>query len=92
MSLISYFTLQSPLFSSEISLDLYLLVAVVFANIVLAFLLARRANGPELTEPKPTTSVAQKAEEVTGKLFCINCGAELPPQSKFCSSCGTSQT
>jgi hypothetical protein len=67
MSLISYTTLQIPLFSSEISIDLYLLVAVVFANIVLAFLLARRARSAKLTEPKPAPS-EQIRRSLTGLL------------------------
>jgi hypothetical protein len=24
--------------------------------------------------------------------FCINCGSEIPPRSKFCGKCGASQT
>jgi ribosomal protein L40E len=26
-----------------------------------------------------------------GTQFCINCGAELPPKSKFCNKCGSAQ-
>lgn len=44
-------------------------------------------------QPKVT-----KAEQVdskkagSGKLFCIECGKELPSGSKFCNGCGTKQT
>ena len=36
---------------------------------------------------------AKKAEKLTsGKNFCIECGNELTPKSKFCNNCGTKQS
>jgi ribosomal protein L40E len=34
--------------------------------------------------------VSVKVTNVTSK-YCINCGAEIPPDSKFCKQCGSSQ-
>lgn len=33
--------------------------------------------------------VVKKPEEKQTKLYCSQCGAELPPKSAFCSKCGT---
>jgi ribosomal protein L40E len=80
------------LLSSEVFLALCLLVAVVAGNIVLVFVLTRRARTSKVAEPKQAIIVAQKEERPNGKLFCTNCGAELPPKSKFCIECGTSSS
>ena len=50
-----------------------------------------RTTDPKVTEPRAAKSVSQTADKATSKLFCINCGAELPPKSKFCNSCGATQ-
>jgi hypothetical protein len=63
-----------------------IIIVVVLAAIVLAFLVRRRRKP---VEPRPSTP---KVEEPTQKLFCINCGAELRPKSKFCDKCGTAQS
>jgi hypothetical protein len=78
--------------SSEVFLALCLLVAVVAANIVLVFVLARRARASKVAGPRQDTIVAQKEERPSGRLFCTNCGAELPPESRFCIRCGTSSS
>ena len=41
------------------------------------------------SETKKTVSETRKT--VSGKNFCIECGNELPPKSKFCNNCGTKQ-
>jgi ribosomal protein L40E len=62
----------------------YLVVIVVLAAIALGaiFISGKRAR-------KPT---AAKAKAEKGVQFCINCGAELPPRSKFCNKCGSAQS
>jgi ribosomal protein L40E len=73
---------------------LVLAVAAIVTFILVAYALHRRRSGttePKLTELKPVISVAQSAEKATERLFCINCGADLPPKSKFCDKCGSAQ-
>jgi ribosomal protein L40E len=70
-------------------------VAAVVTFMLVAYAYPRIFSGttePKVTEPRPTTSVAQTAEKATGKQFCLNCGAELPAKSKFCNKCGSAQT
>ena len=88
---------QVPFFEVNTSWLLPLLVVAVAAIvtfILVANALPRIRSGtsePKVTEPKPAISVSQSAEKTAGKLFCINCGAELPPKSQFCNKCGSAQ-
>lgn len=46
------------------------------------------------TQPTSMTSKrvhSEKKEAVSAKNFCIECGTELPLDSKFCNECGTKQ-
>jgi hypothetical protein len=75
-----------------------LVVAVIIIGIVIVSALVlsgRRAGKPPAAKDtgvvRPeVTEMPRQAEE--GTQFCINCGAKLPPKSKFCNRCGTAQT
>ena len=41
------------------------------------------------TQPPAPMSVPAQAGQNLGLLFCRNCGAQLPSDSKFCNRCGT---
>jgi ribosomal protein L40E len=60
-------------------------VVIILVAVVLLFLLTR-------TKGAKTKPVAPKMATTTQKSFCINCGAELPANSKFCNKCGTAQS
>lgn len=70
--------------ASDITSQL-VLIAVFIAAVLLVALLVHSRRGKH---PK-TIAKAKKAAFV--KVFCINCGKELPPKSKFCNNCGTKQ-
>jgi hypothetical protein len=44
-----------------------------------------------VTIPKEAAPPARGEATRTGKVFCINCGKELPADWKFCRHCGTKQ-
>jgi len=70
-------------------------IAGIVTFMVVAYAWPRIHSGttePKVTAPKPTKSVVQTAEKAAGKQFCLNCGAELPPKSKFCNKCGSIQS
>jgi hypothetical protein len=46
---------------------------------------------PKHEKKTPATKRRRPSEIEQEKGFCINCGAELPPNSKFCNKCGTAQ-
>jgi ribosomal protein L40E len=64
---------------AEIALAVAVPVVVVGAAILH---LRKRAKIPAAAKERPSRGVQ----------FCINCGAELPPNSKFCNKCGSTQT
>jgi uncharacterized repeat protein (TIGR02543 family) len=55
-----------------------ILILFVCAAGIATWLLYRRRKAPELKGPD--------------RIYCINCGAELTPGSKFCNECGSAQT
>jgi len=85
---ISYSTLPSSVLASANWITLLAAVVVVVGAILLVLLLTRRAR---LTKAKAKESRPSGAEKIAGKVFCMNCGAELPSRSKFCNKCGSSQ-
>jgi ribosomal protein L40E len=66
----------------------YLAVIVVLGAIAVGAILisGKRARKPTAAKE---TSEAKTKKEVQ---FCINCGAELPRDSKFCNKCGSAQS
>jgi hypothetical protein len=84
---LQYSTIQ-PALGGASSFLVILIVAVLAVIIVAAIVMAsrRRAGRRMSVEPK-------RSQAVTGieKQFCVNCGAELTPNSKFCTKCGTHQ-
>jgi ribosomal protein L40E len=64
-------------------------VAVVLALVVAAIVMASRRRAGRGASARPKTSQAATRVE---KQFCVNCGAELAPNSKFCIKCGSAQT
>jgi hypothetical protein len=72
-----------------------LVAAVIIIGIVIVGALvvsgrrAGKAQDRGVVRPE-VTQMPRQVEE--GTQFCINCGAKLPPKSKFCNKCGTAQT
>jgi ribosomal protein L40E len=61
-----------------------LFIVVGIGVVVLLFaVLAFKARSGKKT---PRTQTA--GSQVVGKSFCVNCGAELHPNKKFCGKCG----
>jgi hypothetical protein len=85
-SSISYSTIQSSLegITSPVSLAAIGVIAGVLIVVAIVTILKRQKK-----TAAPKTRKPSKVEK--GKYFCINCGAELPGGSKFCSKCGSSQ-
>ena len=73
--------------------QLVLALAVVAAVVIgAAFLYSRRKGQTVKIAEKVETAVAPSSlKTAEGKRFCIECGNELPPNLKFCDSCGTKQ-
>jgi ribosomal protein L40E len=62
----------------------YFVAIVVLAAIVVSFCWGLISGRRRM---KPAAAIG--GVEVQ---FCINCGAKLPPESKFCNKCGSAQT
>jgi len=71
---------QAPIAGGEL---LYLAIIAVVVVLAIIALVALRRKGAKPVAPK-TTRAAER-------IFCMNCGAELKPASKFCSKCGSTQ-
>jgi hypothetical protein len=86
LSSVYYSTVQSPTEGITSSTTLLVIGLVVGILIVIAILIVakrqKRTVGPKTEKP---TNVGKE------KRFCTNCGAELPPGSKFCNKCGSTQ-
>jgi ribosomal protein L40E len=61
------------------------LVPIIISAIVVGALIfySKRRNEQKLKQPMRTE---------LAKSFCIECGKELPPETKLCNKCGTKQT
>jgi ribosomal protein L40E len=55
-------------------------------------ILAAIALAAVLISQRRSWKPAAKERTSKGVHLCLNCGAELPPESKFCNQCGSSQT
>jgi hypothetical protein len=79
-----YSTLQNPL--GVIASPFWLMIIGVIVGIIVVVVavvaIPKRRKG---AGAKPLETKEQKR-------FCINCGAELPAYSKFCSKCGSAQS
>jgi hypothetical protein len=83
LSSVYYSTVQNPLEGITSPSSLMIIGAVVGILVVVALVaISKRRKG---TSTKPVETKGQKH-------FCINCGAELPANSKFCNKCGSAQT
>jgi len=67
----------------------YFVVIVVLAAIAVGSILISRKRARMSPKAKASTSKMNAKKAVQ---FCINCGAELPDDSKFCNKCGSAQT
>jgi hypothetical protein len=70
-----------PIYAADYTITIAVLIIIATVAILLA-IRARRSS--RITAPE--------REEVGGKLFCISCGVQLPPDSKFCNECGCAQS
>jgi hypothetical protein len=84
---LQYSTIQ-PALGGGSSYLIILVVAALAVIIVAAIVMASRRRAGRRVSIEPKGSQA-----VTGieKQFCVNCGAQLAPNSKFCTKCGTHQ-
>jgi uncharacterized repeat protein (TIGR02543 family) len=55
-----------------------LIFILLFGAAIATWLVYRRRNALELKRPRI--------------IYCINCGVELPPESRFCNKCGSAQS
>jgi ribosomal protein L40E len=81
-----YSTLQSPI--DQVRSPMSLLAIGIAAGILIVaaiVVIPKRQKRPAARKP---TKLSEAKQE---KRFCINCGAELPPNSEFCNKCGTAQ-
>jgi hypothetical protein len=86
LSSVYYSTVQSPAEGITSSATLMVIGLVVGILIVIAILIImKRQKRPVLAKTEKPSSVGEQ------KRFCINCGAELQPGSKFCTKCGSTQ-
>jgi hypothetical protein len=78
-----YSTVQNPLggIASPLSLIIVGVIVGIIVVVVAVVAFPKRRKGPGA---KPLETKEQKR-------FCINCGAELPANSKFCNKCGSAQ-
>ncbi|MGD0422863.1 MAG: zinc ribbon domain-containing protein [Candidatus Bathyarchaeia archaeon] len=80
---------QSTNNTQQLVLALAAIAAVVIGA---AFLYSRRKGRTVKKAEKVETAVAPSSTKTAeGKRSCIECGNELPPNLKFCDSCGTKQ-
>ncbi len=81
---------QSTDDTPQLILALAITAAVVLAAV---FLYSRRKGQTAVTKAEKVDIDAARLSTKTaeGKRFCIECGNELPPNLKFCDSCGTKQ-
>ncbi len=63
--------------------SLFLGLAAIVMIVVVLFVLTTAIKGRSATKPKAKSGKAS---------FCVNCGAELRPGSRFCGECGSKQT
>lgn len=75
---------SSPIMLAGSLLYVVIVVVLLVFAVIAAVVLRRRT-------PKPPTPQVAKGKEIAGKTFCINCGAELHANSKFCDKCGSAQ-
>jgi hypothetical protein len=86
LSSVYYSTVQSTAEGITSSTTLMVIGLVVGILIVITILIImKRQKRPVLAKTEKPSSVGEQ------KRFCINCGAELPPGSKFCTKCGSTQ-
>jgi hypothetical protein len=69
-----------PRYTADYTITLTALIVIATVAILLV-IRARRSH----------TNTVQENEGVEERLFCMSCGAQLPPDSKFCNQCGTAQ-
>ena len=66
-------------------------VAIVVIALVAYFVGVRRGKAPASVSPAQPAAVMQPTSGQQASKFCVNCGASLPTQARFCNSCGTQQ-
>jgi ribosomal protein L40E len=79
--------LQTGTAAPSMSPTALMIIGIVIGIIAVAVIVAI-SKRKRATATSSKTPLAEKREE---RGFCINCGAELPPSSKFCNKCGSSQ-
>jgi hypothetical protein len=82
---VSYSTIHSPLEGITSPAPLAAIGVIVGILIVIALVTIPKRQKRAAGTKKPS-------DVPTGKSFCINCGAELQTNSKFCNKCGSAQT
>jgi hypothetical protein len=62
---------------------------IVVCLVIIGALIIARLRASKPVSAKKRRATGRQAEK--GAQFCINCGAELTPKSKFCNKCGSAQ-
>ena len=81
-------TVQTPMALPGIDTSLILIAALVVVVIaIVAFLALRRRGAAGSAQGTPSAATVEKP--VKSEMFCKECGARIPRDSKFCQKCGT---
>ena len=73
----------------DVGMSIPLVLIIVIFLAVIAVLVLKNVRGTK--KLKNNSYVPIKEEPKTARKFCVSCGAELEPDSAFCTNCGAKQ-